>query len=179
MTYGEPQRRQSYGQAYGGAGAPYVVRPERRGVGVVGVVFALAGLAAGLIALLALQWFAGFGSVNAGKFNHIHRTIDQLGGASTGVGKAYFDWLAWTLLIAGTVLALLANIPTPASPGLRILGALVGLAGIGFTFWGIQFVHGPAYTEFLKHARVGFYVMLAGFLLITIGALIGPRRVTD
>jgi hypothetical protein len=149
----------------------------RSGVGVVGIVLALAGAALGIISLTAVRWFSDVGPGNSGKFPNIHNLIKLLHTDATGIGKAYFNWLAWTLVIAAAALALLANLPTPASSGLRMLGALVGLAGIGLTFWGIDFAHGESYSQFLKHARIGFYLMLGAFLLTTIGSLIGPRRV--
>jgi hypothetical protein len=59
---------------------------------------------------------------------------------------------------------------------MRPIGALLGLAGIGATLWAVGIAHGRSWTFFLKRADIGFYVALGGFLLITIGALIGPRR---
>jgi len=171
--YGQYQ----YGQPmHGGAPpAPYSQPRARLGVGVAGLVFAVAGAVLGVIACTALDWYKGS---PASHFSDIHDALKVLhaNGADTGIGYVYFQWLAWALLAAAVILAILACLPSPASAGLRVLGALVSLAGIGITFWAIDIAHGIAYTTFLKDARVGFYFMLAAFLFTFIGSLAGPRK---
>src|SRR5205823_10007143 len=113
------------------------------------------GAVLGIIAFTALDWYKGR---PASHFSDIHDAVNVLHsrGLDTGIGYVYFRWLAWALLAAAVVVAVLANLPSPASPGLRVLGALLGLAGIGITFWAIDIYHGIAYSTFLKDARVGF-----------------------
>lgn len=176
--YGQP----GYGQpAHGyapGAPAPYTQPTERRGLGLSGLILTALGAIACVIAFTAVDWYKGGKS----HFSDVSNVVDQADkvGFATGAAKVYFSWLAWVLLAAAVILAIIANLPTPVSGAFRALGALVGLAAIGMTFWAVQFLHHQgAYSEYIKNARVGFYLTLAGFLLITIGALIGPRRTTS
>jgi hypothetical protein len=143
-------------------------------IGVVGSLLALIGAAAIIVAFTAVDWFSGFGGHS--HFSDLHDITK--GGGSTGIAKAYFGWLGWVLLAATVLLALGANIPSPAATVLRPLGAIVGLASVGLTFWALKFESGsrPGYSEYLKHARIGFYLAAAGFLVAAIGAMIGPRR---
>jgi len=167
-----------YGQpAYGGGAPPahYAQPRARLGVGVAGLVFAVAGGAAGIIAFTALNWFKGPGKSHFSDVRDFVK-IAHINHVDTGIGYVYFRWLAWVLLAAAVVLAILACLPSPASAGLRVLGALVSLAGIGLTFWAIEFAHGQAYSKFIKDARVGFYVTLAAFLFTLIASLAGPRK---
>jgi hypothetical protein len=167
-----------YGQPTPGGApppAPYTQPRARYGVGVVGIVFAIVGGVLGVVAFTALDWFSGN---DPSHFSDVHDVLKLAHAQHVDNGAAYlyFSWLGWALLAAAVVVAILACLPSPASPGLRVLGALLGLVGIGLTFWAVEFVHGPAYSEFLKHARVGFYFTLGAFLLTFIGSLIGPRR---
>jgi xanthosine utilization system XapX-like protein len=167
---------QQYGQPMSGADpvAPYQQPVAQRGVGITGIVFTAIGAALGVVAFTALDW----GKTSPTKFSDLHHTVTALDrvGVATGIAKLYVGWLGWTLLAVAVVLAIAANLPSPASPALRIVGALAGLAGIGLTLWAIDLGHGPPYTEFLKNARVGFYVALGAFVFISLGAMIGPRR---
>lgn len=183
-AYGQQQPPGGFGQyqygqpMYGGGGAPpapYTQPRARFGVGVVGTVLAIVGAALGIIALTALDWYKGSPPSHFTDINDAVKVL-HANGLDTGIGYVYFRWLAWVLLAAAVVVAVLANLPSPASAGLRVLGALLGLAGIGITFWAIDIAHGFAYTTFLKDARVGFYFMLAAFLLTFLASLIGPRK---
>jgi hypothetical protein len=156
--------------------APYSQPRAADGPGFVGIALAVIGAVLGVIAFTAVDWFESGPS----HFSDVHDAVNQLDkqGFATGIGKVYFGWLAWVLLAVAVIFAIVANLPTPASGAMRTLGALVGLAGIGLTLWAVEFAHGPAYTQFLKHSRIGFYLTLAAFLLTTIGSLIGPARRT-
>jgi hypothetical protein len=136
-------------------------------------VLAVLGGLSGLIAFTALEWFK-----RPRQFSDVHDAVRaaHAGGFDTGIGLLYFDWLAWALLAAAAGVALLANLPWAPGPALRALGAVLGLAGFGVTFWAIKFFHGPPYTWFLKHAHAGFYFALCGFLLTTVASLLRPRR---
>jgi len=173
--YGQYQ----YGQPMHGGDAPppapYTQPRARMGVGVAGLALAIAGGVLGVIAFTAVDWFKGD---RPSHFHDVHNVLKALHAQhlDTAISKLYFDWLGWAVLAAAVIIAILANLPSPASAGLRVLGALIGLAGIGLTFWAIEFAHGVAYSEFLKHARLGFYLTLGAFLLTTIASLLGPRK---
>jgi hypothetical protein len=137
-------------------------------------------------------------------FSKIHDGFDKLdkeiassglskykGDLHEGVGPTYFGWLAWVLLAVTVVLAVLAVVPNPAAKLGRILGPIVALVAIGLTFWAIDLVRfsgqlkrlleqngqkAPSYGDFLKHANIGFWFTVGGFLLLGIGALLGTRR---
>lgn len=162
---------------YGGGvpPAPYAPPRARYRLGVVGLVIATVGGVAGVLAFTAVDWFKG---PRQSHFSDVHDwvKIARIYHVDTAVSYLYFSWLGWVLLAAAVTLALLACLPSPASGGLRVLGALVSLAGIGLTFWSVEYAHGEAYTEFIKIARVGFYLTLGAFLLTFIASLIGPRR---
>jgi hypothetical protein len=184
---GEPHHQYGgqagFGQPYG-YGTPRVGRPA---VGTVGIVLAVVGAVAGIIAFTATNWYDGSGRSH---FSNLHDAVNQLDRlhAAAGLASIYYGWLAWTLLAVGTVAAMLANLPSPASAALRVVGALVGVAGVVFTFLAIRLISKGAvassagapnsYSEYLKHAAKApsLYLAAGGFLLITIGALIGPRR---
>jgi hypothetical protein len=180
--YGAPPPGQQYGQqpgqqpggypppATGYAGGP----APAPAVGYVGVVLAVLGAAAGIISLTALKWYSTLGRAH---FSDVHKLIKGLGSEANGFGKAYFGWLAWVLLAVAVVVAILANLPTPARSALRALGALISLAGIGLTFLGIKFANNTRYSQFIKHANIGFYVLLGAFALTLIGSIIpAPQR---
>ena len=174
--FGQPQ--QQYGQPmYGGPGGappvqPYQVNKSDKQFGVVGTVIAGVGAIACVVAFTALEWFHEF---DKAKFSDLaDATGDRVG--ATGIATVYFGWLAWVLLAAAAIAAVAGNLPTSASSAARPLGAVLGLAGVGATFWAVKFAHFGGYTEFLKRADIGFYVAAGGFLLITIGAVMGPSR---
>ena len=172
--YGAPPAQPQYGGGYAPpATSGYSTRPPGPGLGIVGIVLAVLGAAAGVVALTALKWFSTLGRAH---FNDIHKLTNSLGSEANGFGKAYFGWLAWVLLAVAVVLAIAANLPTPASSALRAVGAVVGLAGIGLSFLGIKFANNTSYSQFIKHANVGFYVLLGAFLLTTIASLVPANR---
>lgn len=175
--YGQGQPA-PYGQPppeYGRPGYPQTANPYGRSpvtyeFGVVGTVTAAIGAILVVIAFTAVDWFkdgVGFGDV---------RTI--LDGQSTPPQPAdsYFGWLGWLLLVVTLVLCIAACTPSPAAQALRAVGAILAAISVAVTFFAIRFSDGPAYTDYLKNARIGFYFALLGFLLMGIGALIGPRR---
>jgi hypothetical protein len=57
-----------------------------------------------------------------------------------------------------------------------IAAALIADLGIAVTFMSIKFTADGEYSAYLKHATVGFYLAIAGFLLASAGALVGLRR---
>lgn len=163
--YGEPARGDAPPPA------PYRTGTVALRFGIVGTVLAILGAVACIVSFTALTWF----HEGNDKFSDLH-DITSNRSAATGIGTVYFSWLAWVLLGVGIVTAILANIPSSLAMGMRPLAILVNLAGVGFTFWAVDFAHGPAYTFFLKHADEGFYVAAAGFLAMAIGSMIGPSH---
>lgn len=178
--YGQ-QQQPAYGQQQSAYPQPgsfnYGARTNSgRAYGVVGAVLAVLGAAAVVVAFTAVKWYDQ-GSL---KFNDIKDNLDHFSSQASFLPKAYYSWLGWVLLAAALVLALVAAAPTSGAAAARGLGLLVGLAGVGATLWAVDYaqgIHGaPSYSEFIKHAGVGFYLAAAGFLVIGIGAAIGPRR---
>lgn len=170
QPYGQPGGRYSaVANAYGepvGSGAKF---------GVVGATLAGIGAVLLVIAFTAVQWFSAFG-IGSGTFPDVHDGLDAGSSQAAGVADSYFSWLAWLLAIVAVVVAIVANLPSPASGPLRALGAVIAAAAIAISFFAIKLGTTGAYTDYLKHARLGFYFAVAGFLLVGIGALIGPKR---
>jgi hypothetical protein len=180
---------------------------RRQRFGIAGAVFAIVGGVVGIIAFTALPWLrrdrnsAFFRQASSQEtFGRLHQHLNTLQNQPpavsshihTGVAPLYFSWLAWLLLAVAFVLAIAAVSPIGAVTGaFRALGALVALAAIGLTLWAIDLIRvdaslvrrlgtkGPSYTDFLSHSYFGFWAALLGFLLIGIGAVIGPRYTTE
>jgi hypothetical protein len=173
-TAGQPGA--GYGApAYGAPGSDPYATPTRREdtVGVVGLIIAAIGAALLLVSFLVVDWFsARLGHLD---FSELHDGATSGDAGDTWIFKAYFNWLGWALLAVVIVVALAANLPTPVSPALRGLGALVGLAGAAVTFWAIK-IPDVGYSDVLKETRLGFYFAAGGFLIAGIGAVIGPQR---
>jgi hypothetical protein len=166
--YGQQgDRRSAVANAYGapiGSGAKF---------GVVGATFAGVGLVLLIIAFTAVPWFTNSVGTQS-HFGDLHDLVDARSASATGVADAYFSWLGWVLVIATVVIAIVATLPSPASGPLRALGAVLAAAAIALTFFAIQIFDGTAYSDYIKHASVGFYLAIGGFLLAGIGALCGP-----
>lgn len=194
--------RPPYGQHAPSAGTPHTVRPATRSFGVVGATLVLLGGVACVLAFTVLNWRSGdkvrvFSAADA-KFSNVHKELNQLHSqvpngfakyVDYGVSRMYFSWLAWVLLAAAVVVGLLAVLPNAFSGVLRVLGPIVGLAGVGLTFWAIDLASfsgpyarqlgssNPGYSDYLNDAGPGFWLAAAGLLVIGLGALLGPRRV--
>lgn len=141
--------------------------------GFVGAAIAVVGLVLGIISFVALDWVSQNGQTAT--FGDLKKLIGQVGTDNLpGDTGMYFSWLGWVLLIVSFVVALLACLPSPASPALRGLGVLLGLAGIGLTIWAIK--GSDSWGDTFKDKSIGLWLALAGFLLIAIGSAIGPQR---
>jgi hypothetical protein len=179
--YGQPGYRQpGYGQpGYAAApGAAYGAPGGGDSFGIAGTVLALLGGVVLVVSFTALDWFSAFQGGSGGEsFGQVGDLVDQPSAA--GFASAYFHWLAWVFLIVVVIAGVLSSVPSPALRVFRIIGTVVGLAAAGLTFLAIKLGNSGVtpYTEYLKHARVGFYFAIVGFLLAGIGAAIGPRRV--
>lgn len=165
-----PADGQGPGDLFGGQPDWDVRRPRRDSYGVVGAGLATVGLVVVLISLLAVDWLEGIGRFTA------VRDLVLSAPRAAGFSKVYFGWLIFVLGAAAFVLALLGNAPTSGSGGFRALGALAGIAGGGLAFLAIRLQSAVRYSEYLGHARAGFWLAVGGFAVIALGALIGPRR---
>ncbi len=155
------------------------MRAAGRTIGVPGVLLVLAGGVLALLSFRLLHWYdvrAGQDSSGDVTFPKLRASADQLDGA--GVAAAYFGWLAWLLLLAGIVLGVGANVPSPIADPLRVTGFVVGLVGAGGTLLALQqHFHAAASRHGILHnASWGLWAALAGFALIAVGSVLGPRR---
>ena len=183
--YGQPQYGQ---QPYGQPGYGQPLPAPRRRVGIVGTVLTAVGAVLLVVAYTATDWYDGSADSSFSKVHDQLKLVDKAG-AAEGIAKAYFGWLAWVLLVVAVLLAVAANLPSPAAPALRIVGAIVGIAGMVLTFLAIKLLDTSklpgssdvagvpnSYSDYLKHTGPAFYVALGGFLLVAIASVIGPRR---
>jgi hypothetical protein len=194
-----PQQAADYGRSgppppsgYFGAQPPFAgYRPPPRPgprFGVVGAVLAALGAACLIVSFTAVNWYSGSTRDSPAHFRNVHdvlKVLDRFGHVAARPAQLYFSWLGWALLAAVLIFAVLAVVPSPLSGVSRLLGLLVAVAGIVMTFLAIKLTKGAlgldansggSYGEWLKHARIGFYLAVAGFLLAGIGAAFGPRR---
>ena len=155
-----------------------------------------------VLALTVLTWFSTdrvgtiFRAVGNRRFNTVHDALeaghDQIPALLSkyvdfGISRIYFSWLAWVLFAAAVVIAIIALLPTPATPFLRVLGIVVGIAAVALTFWAIDLVslsgpvaesasQNPKYGDYFLHTNIAFWFAVVGFLMIGVGTLIGSRR---
>ena len=138
-----------------------------------------------IIALGAATVGIGFGALpwvgsNDVPFANIWLSFAQLGVGVTGntdayhYALAYFHGLWIILLVAASIAALLANLPTHLHQRLRAIGALVSFGALVATFFSLPAVYGG--FGVLSQTPTGWYVTMAGFLVIGLGATLGPRR---
>lgn len=164
----QPNRRYAAANAYGApidSGAKF---------GVIGTTVAGIGAVLLIVALTAVTWISR-GGVSL-SFGQVHSRVGADAAAASGMAGSYFSWLAWTLTIVTVIVAVAANLPSPAAGPLRALGAVLAAAAIAFTFLSIRLYTGRSYSDYISGASVGFYLAVLGFLLVGIGALIGPKR---
>lgn len=175
--YGYQQQPGGYAQQPGGyapQGQPQHQNPfgteGNEQFGIASMVCSLLGAILTIVCLTSLQWF----SVDGGS-----RSFSDIGDYSTiaGFAKAYFGWFAWTFLIISTISAVAASFPSPALRALRVLGVVAAFATAGLSFLAVQVNTARSYVDWLGDARIGFYLAIAGFIVIGVGAAIGPRKV--
>ncbi len=142
--------------------------------GAVAAAVTLVGAVLVLVSFTLTNWLTGHNT----HFNDLRATLDTNAGSFSEPARSFFGWLGWVLLIVTTLAALLAAVPTLGTP-FRFVSPIVAIGAIVITFLAIQLVRGnPAlsYSDYLKHARAGFYLAVAGFLLTGIGGAIGPAH---
>ena len=149
------------------------------GVGIV-----LAGALVTLASFRLLDWYdtpaRGADSAASSTFGDLRDNADQLSGA--GTATAYFDWLAWVLLIALVCIGVCANLPVRPADPLRIAGTVVGVLGVAATYLAVSQLHdaqvaagGERHSAFYN-STWGLWLALAGFACGAVGAVLGPRR---
>jgi hypothetical protein len=157
-----------------------------RAVRVVGVAVVLVGAVLALIAFRFLDWYdtaaRGADTARTSTFSDLQDNADQLSGA--GAATAYFDWLAWVLLITLVCVGVAANLPIVPADVLRIVGTVLGVAGVVATYFAVAQLHnaqvaaGGAHHNAFYNSTWGLWLTFVGFAVGAIGALLGPRRVT-
>jgi hypothetical protein len=158
-------------------------KQARRVIGLPGALLVIAGGVLVLIAFGLLTWYATPRSLDAAPdvtFSELHSSADQLGHAAAAT--AYFDWLAWVLLIGMVGVGMAANLPLRAADALRVLGFVLGAIGVAATYLAIRQLHnaqvaaGGARHGAFHNATWGVWLTLAGFALGAVGAAFGPRK---
>jgi hypothetical protein len=140
-----------------------------------GALPACLGLIAVLIAYTLLPWF----DRASAKFPEIDTRLSGASRHYNGWAQTYFGWLAWVLVGLVFLLAFAANASRRWTRWLRLLGAVLALVAIVLTLRSLNlFINSvPTYSDYLRHARSGFYITLAGFFVMGVGAAIArPRR---
>ena len=151
---------------------------DGRPVRVVGVVLVLAGALLVLASFRLLDWYDVPGqatdSTRSVTFSALKTSADQL--TDSGLATAYFDWLAWVLLVALILVGVAATARTRLADPLRVAGFLVGLLGAASTYFALTSYFDAARSEhdILDNSSWGLWSVLLGFLLAGVGAALGP-----
>lgn len=185
-----------YGLGYGGPGpdrpapmGPVTTKFARvdpgpsQAFGIAAALVTLLGAVAVILAFTSVNWFKGATSSDPARFGNIRSLLDSSGASAATLAKAYFGWLGWTLLAVAVLTAILAAVPTIGA-AFRVIGPVVALGAVIVTFFAIQLLKSgisadqalSSYGDYLKNARLGFYLALGGFVLIGVGAALGPRH---
>jgi hypothetical protein len=170
-----------HGTPFGRFDAVTPARQQQRAANGNGVFLLILGAAAVFLALRYLDWYAvpqrGPDSSGNITFASLHTSADQLGGA--GIATAYFDWLAWALLIGAFVVGWLANLAWPPADALRVLAFLLGFLGVVATFYALlQHAHATGSTRsVVYHGTWGLWTAVAGYAVLAVGGVLGP--ITD
>ena len=159
-----------------GDGAP-------RAIGAPGALLVIAGGALVLVAFRFLEWYdtpARADSAPKITFSELHGSADQLSGA--GAATAYFNWLAWVLLIALVLVGVAATMPIQPADVLRVIGCVIGVVGVAATYFAVAQLHnaqvaagGERHNPFYN-STWGLWLTFVGFVFGAVGALLGPRR---
>jgi hypothetical protein len=154
-----------------------------RSIGVPGAVLVIAGGGLLLVAFRFLAWYdtpARADSAPKITFSELHGSADQLSGA--GAATAYFNWLAWLLLIALVLVGVAATMPIQPADVLRVAGCVIGVVGVAATYFAVAQLHnaqvaagGEQHNAFYN-STWGLWLTFAGFVVGAAGALLGPRK---
>lgn len=169
--YGQPDPGQPGGR-YAAQNNPFGTAGNEE-FGIVGMVLGLLGGVLLIVCFTALDWFSV--GANGKSYNLAFGDISD--GNPTGFAAAYFGWFAWTFFVVAVLAAVGSSFPSPALRALRVVGVVTAFAAAGLSFLAVQVTEGRGYVDWLKDARIGFYLAVIGFILVGVGAAIGPRRV--
>jgi hypothetical protein len=174
--YGQPPQYAQPAYGYGpGPAAHRQTAPGAR-VGVVGLAIAALGAVLIIIGFTATKWLSLEGLPGL-KFSDIHDATNGDTSGASGLAVAYFGWLAWVLFAVVAIGAIIANLPTSVSGAFRVIGALVAAGAAILTFFAIKLdSQGGSYREYLKHSGPGYWLAVAGFLIMAAGAAAGPAN---
>lgn len=157
----------------------------RRSLRLTAVVLVLLGAALVLVSFRFLDWYeVAHRADSAGNitFATLHSNADQLAGV--GTATAYFDWLAWLLLILLVAVGVAANLSVPMTDALRVAGFLLGLVGAAATYFAIAQLHdaqvaaGAHKHSVFYNSSWGLWGAFVGYLAAAAGAALGPRART-
>jgi hypothetical protein len=153
-----------------------------RAVRLPAVALVLGGAALVLVSFRFLDWYEvprradSAGNVT---FATLHGNADQL--ANAGTATAYFDWLAWLVLILLVGLGVAANLAAPMTDALRVAGFLLGVVGAAATYLAVAQLHnaqvaaGAQKGSVFHNSTWGLWTAFIGYLVAAAGAAIGPR----
>ncbi|MFN2563196.1 MAG: hypothetical protein ABR571_18125 [Jatrophihabitans sp.] len=154
----------------------------RRALRLTAVLLVLLGAGLVLVAFRYLDWYqVPHRADSAGKvtFATLHSNADQLSGV--GTATAYFDWLAWLLLILLIGVGIAANLSAPLTDALRVAGFLLGVLGAAATYLAVAQLHdaqvaagAPKHSVFYNSSW-GLWAAFIGYLAAAAGAALGPR----
>jgi hypothetical protein len=161
-------------------------KDARRRIGLPGAFLVIGGGVLILVAIRFLDWYdapAHADSAPRITFSELRGSADQLTG--TGTATAYFDWLAWVLIIALVGVGVAANLPVAAADVLRIAGFVIGIVGVAGTYFAVAQLHnaqvaagGERHNAFY-HSAWGLWLTFVGFGAGALGAALGPRGAAE
>lgn len=145
--------------------------------GIVGLAVAAVGALLLVIGVAALNWYTVLGQ--EGKLSDLGDSAKDL---DAGLMKAYSGYLVWILVLAVVAAAVVASLPSGAAALFRIIAPVLGVIGVvvtllaSSTFWNKAKDTGLQDAGVFKHAQIGLFLTLAGFLIAGIAGVFGPRR---
>lgn len=144
-------------------------------IGYPGIALMIAGSVMLLAAFTVVNWYPGSRGADSEAditFKKLHALAGS--GGTPAISQMYFNWLCWALLILAIVVAMAANFPSVATESLRIFGFALGLTGAAITYLVLEQPHRGTTGSAFDHAQYGVWLALAGFLVIGLGAALGP-----
>jgi len=145
--------------------------------GIVGLAVTAVGALLLVIGVAALNWYTVLGQ--AGKLSDLGVSAKDI---DAGLMKAYSGYLVWILVLAVVAAAVIASLPSGAAALFRIIAPVLGVIGVvvtllaSSTFWNKAKDTGLQDAGVFKHAQIGLFLTLAGFLIAGIAGVFGPRR---
>ena len=178
------------------ADRPVLGRTAPRRANVPALLLVVGGAILVALSYTVLGWFrpetdGSFPIAGSSTLPAVHRLLTDIEDQSRGVvgaallARYYFSLWVWVLFAVVVLAAVLAALPNRMATTAGLFGTLSAAAAIVLTFAAIKLsvVHdasyapfGLGYGDYLSHARLGFWLAAAGYLLAGAGALFGPPR---